>query len=89
MNGLDEAKTGYVFSFISLFALFFQPLFGLISDKLGLKKHLIWLITFLLVLFGPFFIFVLDPLLHLNVTTGAFVGGFYLGMVFIGGSTCN
>ncbi|MFQ1016263.1 MFS transporter [Gilliamella sp. BG7] len=86
MNGLDEANTGYVFSFISLFALFFQPLFGLISDKLGLKKHLLWVITLLLVLFGPFFIFVLGPLLKLNVTLGAIVGGFYLGMVFSGGA---
>ncbi|MCO6538735.1 MAG: MFS transporter [Gilliamella sp.] len=86
MNGLDEANTGYVFSFISLFALFFQPLFGLISDKLGLKKHLLWVITLLLVLFGPFFIFVLGPLLKLNVTLGAIVGGLYLGMVFSGGA---
>nr|WP_274600366.1 MFS transporter [Gilliamella sp. ESL0232] len=85
MNGLDEANTGDVFSFISLFALFFQPLFGLIYDKLGLKKHLLWVITLLLVLFGPFFIFVLGPLLKLNVTLGAIVGGFYLGMVFSGG----
>ncbi|SCC01267.1 MFS transporter [Gilliamella intestini] len=86
MNGLDEANTGYVFSFISLFALFFQPLFGLISDKLGLKKHLLWAITLLLVLFGPFFIFVLGPLLQFNVTLGAIVGGLYLGMVFSGGA---
>ncbi|MCX8699715.1 MFS transporter [Gilliamella sp. B2840] len=86
MIGLDEASTGYVFSFISLFALVFQPIFGLISDKLGLKKHLLWIITLLLVLFGPFFIFVFGPLLKFNVTLGAIVGGFYLGMVFSGGA---
>ena len=86
MIGLDQADTGYVFSFISLFALFFQPVFGLISDKLGLRKHLLWMITFLLVLFGPFFIFILGPLLKLNVTLGATAGGLYLGMVFSGGA---
>ena len=86
MIGLDQASTGYVFSFISLFALVFQPIFGLISDKLGLKKHLLWIITLLLVLFGPFFIFVFGPLLKFNVTLGAIVGGFYLGMVFSGGA---
>ena len=86
MVGLDQASTGYVFSFISLFALVFQPIFGLISDKLGLKKHLLWIITLLLVLFGPFFIFVFGPLLKFNVTLGAIVGGFYLGMVFSGGA---
>jgi oligosaccharide:H+ symporter len=58
----------------------------LISDKLGLKKHLLWIITLLLVLFGPFFIFVFGPLLKFNVTLGAIVGGFYLGMVFSGGA---
>lgn len=86
MIGLDQASTGYVFSFISLFALVFQPIFGLISDKLGLKKHLLWIITLLLVLFGPFFIFVFGPLLKFNVTLGAIIGGFYLGMVFSGGA---
>lgn len=40
MIGLDQADTGYVLSFISLFAILFQPLFGLISDKLGLKNLL-------------------------------------------------
>ncbi|OCL19683.1 MFS transporter [Gilliamella sp. wkB171] len=86
MNGLDQAETGYVFSFISLFALLFQPFFGLISDKLGLKKHLLWIITLLLVLFGPFFIFVLGPLLQFNVTLGAIVGGLYLSVAFNCGS---
>ena len=86
MIGLDQASTGYVFSFISLFALVFQPIFGLISDKLGLKKHLLWIITLLLVLFGPFFIFIFGPLLKFNITLGAIVGGFYLGIVFSGGA---
>ena len=86
MVGLDQASTGYVFSFISLFALVFQPIFGLISDKLGLKKHLLWIITLLLVLFGPFFIFIFGPLLKFNITLGAIVGGFYLGIVFSGGA---
>lgn len=86
MNGLNQADTGYVFSFISLFALCFQPIFGLLSDKLGLRKNLLWIITGLLVLFGPFFIFVLGPLLKINVTLGSIVGGLYLGMVFNGGA---
>ncbi|MDF7667072.1 MFS transporter [Orbaceae bacterium ESL0727] len=85
MNGLNQADTGYVFSFVSLFALVFQPLFGLLSDKLGLKKQLLWIITISLVLFGPFFIFVFGPLLHVNVILGSIVGGFYLGLVNGGG----
>ncbi|MCL7708063.1 MFS transporter, partial [Enterobacter kobei] len=57
-----------------------------VSDKLGLRKHLLWTITGLLVLFAPFFIFVLKPLLAFNIWVGAFVGGCYLGIVFSSGS---
>ncbi len=30
----------------------------MISDKLGLKKHLMWIVTVLLVLIAPFFLYV-------------------------------
>ena len=58
VNHLTKTETGIVFSSISLFAIIFQPVFGLMSDKLGLRKHLLWTITVLLTLFAPFFIFV-------------------------------
>ncbi|PPY13575.1 MFS transporter, partial [Cronobacter sakazakii] len=51
--GLNKTDTGIVFSCMSLFAIAFQPVLGVISDKLGLKKHLLWIITTLLVLFAP------------------------------------
>ncbi|MCS5950140.1 MFS transporter [Klebsiella pneumoniae subsp. pneumoniae] len=57
VNHLTKTETGIVFSSISLFAIIFQPVFGLMSDKLGLRKHLLWTITVLLILFAPFFIF--------------------------------
>lgn len=48
VNHLTKTETGVVFSAISLFAIICQPIFGLISDKLGLRKHLLWTITILL-----------------------------------------
>ncbi len=36
--GLSKTDTGIVFSCLSLFAISFQPLLGVISDRLGLKK---------------------------------------------------
>ncbi|MBD3705877.1 MFS transporter [Klebsiella pneumoniae] len=45
VNHLTKTETGIVFSSISLFAIIFQPVFGLMSDKLGLRKHLLWTIT--------------------------------------------
>ena len=55
------------------------------SDKLGLRKHLLWTITVLLILFAPFFIFVFSPLLQMNIIAGSLVGGIY-GIVFSSGS---
>ncbi|KAA9001306.1 MFS transporter [Affinibrenneria salicis] len=86
VNHLTKTETGMVFSSIALFAIVFQIAFGLISDKLGLRKHLLWCIVILLVLFAPFFIFVLSPLLQYNIYLGALAGGLYLGFVFSGGA---
>ena len=54
--GLNKTETGIVFSSLSLFAICFQPVLGVISDKLGLKKHLMWVVSVLLVLIAPFFL---------------------------------
>ncbi|HID4131326.1 TPA: MFS transporter [Pluralibacter gergoviae] len=86
VNHLTKSETGLIFSFIALFAIVFQTAFGLISDKLGLRKHLLWCIVGLLILFAPFFIFVLAPLLQYNIYLGALAGGIYLGFVFSGGA---
>ncbi|HBT54527.1 MAG TPA: MFS transporter [Erwinia persicina] len=86
VNHLTKSETGLVFSFIALFAIVFQVAFGLISDKLGLRKHLLWAIVVLLILFAPFFIYVLAPLLQYNIYAGALAGGLYLGFVFSGGA---
>ena len=86
INHVDKSDTGIIFASISFFSLVFQPIFGLLSDKLGLKKHLLWLITLLLVLFAPFFIYLFGPLLNTNITLAAIVGGIYLGFIYNGGA---
>ena len=45
INHISKSDTGIIFAAISLFSLLFQPLFGLLSDKLGLRKYLLWIIT--------------------------------------------
>lgn len=59
---------------------------GVISDRLGLKKNLIWSISLLLVFFAPFFLYVFAPLLHLNIWAGALTGGVFIGFVFSAGA---
>lgn len=84
--GLNKTETGVVFSCISLFAIIFQPILGLVSDKLGLRKNLLWFMTILLFLFAPFFIYVFAPVLKTNSLLGALLGGIYIGFIFSAGS---
>ena len=84
--GLNKTETGLVFSSLSLFAICFQPILGVISDKLGLKKHLMWIVTVLLVLIAPFFLYVFAPLLKTNIWLGALSGGAYIGFAFSAGA---
>ncbi|WP_241649572.1 MFS transporter [Rosenbergiella collisarenosi] len=86
INQVNKSDTGIIFAAISFFSLVFQPIFGLLSDKLGLKKHLLWIITLLLVLFAPFFIYLFAPLLKTNVYLAAIAGGIYLGFIYNGGA---
>ncbi|ATA25138.1 galactoside permease [Brenneria goodwinii] len=86
INQISKSDTGIIFACISFFSLLFQPIFGLLSDKLGLKKHLLWIITGMLVLFAPFFIYVFGPLLKTNILLGSIVGGIYLGFIYNGGA---
>ncbi len=86
INQIGKSDTGIIFASISFFSLLFQPVFGLLSDKLGLRKHLLWIITGMLVMFAPFFIYVFGPLLQTHILLGSIVGGIYLGFIYNGGA---
>ncbi|MCU6599304.1 MFS transporter [Peribacillus frigoritolerans] len=83
--GLNPSETGIVFSSMSLIALCYQPFLGIISDKLGFKKNLFWVVVILLIFMGPFFSFLYAPLLKANIVIGAIIGSVYLSAVFNGG----
>ncbi|MBR9911173.1 MAG: MFS transporter [Gammaproteobacteria bacterium] len=83
--GLTGESTGIVFSINALAALLIQPSYGFIQDKLGLKKHLLYITAAFLILSGPFFVFIYGPLLAFNLTLGAAVGGVYFGLAFSAG----
>ncbi|RCK13146.1 hypothetical protein DT075_03165 [Bacillus licheniformis] len=68
---LNGSATGIIFSVNAIFTLCMQPLYGFISDKLGLKKNILFMISLLLVFTGPFYIFVYGPLLQYNVLPNA------------------
>lgn len=83
--GLTGAETGLIFSVISLTALCAQPLYGFIQDKLGLKKTLLKVLGLLLLISGPYFIFIGTPLLRFHVVLGAISIGLYVGATFFAG----
>lgn len=83
--GLSSTNTGIVFSAMSIAAICYQPFFGIISDKLGLKRNLLWIFVILLVFIAPFYNYIFAPLLQTNIIIGSLIGGAYLGAVFNGG----
>lgn len=83
---LSGIEIGFVFSANFVGAMISQPLYGYVSDKIGLRKHLLWAITALCISCGAFFQFVYAPLLTTNLTLGALLGGLYLGITFLAGS---
>src|SRR3954469_20582647 len=84
--GLTGVETGVVFSANFIFAMASQPIYGFLSDKVGFRKTILWVIAALVMLSGAFFAFVYGPLLKTNILLGAALGGLYLGVTFIAGS---
>jgi OHS family lactose permease-like MFS transporter len=84
--GLGSTEIGFVFSANFVGAMISQPLYGYLSDKIGLRKHLLWVIAALCISSGAFFKFVYAPLLTTHLTLGAATGGLYLGITFLAGS---
>ncbi|WP_420873694.1 MFS transporter [Paenibacillus terrae] len=84
--GISETYTGFLYAANSIVALVMQPLFGYLSDKLGLRKHLLYILFTILLLVGPFFIYVYGPLLQTQFVIGAIVGALFIGLVFNAGN---
>lgn len=82
---LTGTEIGVVFSANAIISMLAQPVYGIISDKFGLKKNILWIITILSVATGPFFIYIYKPLLLFNPWLGAIIGGLYIGAAFQAG----
>lgn len=83
--GLGGTETGLVFSINALTALFVMPCYGFLQDKLGMRKNLLLFIGVMLLLSGPFFIYIYTPLLKHSLYLGAVIGGFYCSTAFFAG----
>lgn len=83
--GLNGATSGMLFSLMAGISLAFQPVFGIISDKLEFKKTLLITISISAILIGPFFQWLFLPLLSLNTYFGVIIAGLYLSFILNGG----
>lgn len=83
--GLNSAKVGIIFSINSIMALLVMPCYGILQDKLGLQKTLLYFIAFFIILIGPFVSFVYAPLLQTQFYLAAFLGGAVFSCAFLAG----
>ena len=83
---LNGTETGIVFSANFIAAMCSQPVYGFLSDKVGMRKHVLWVVATMCMLSGVFLVHVYGPLLKSHILLGAALGGIYLGITFIAGS---
>ncbi|PNU03271.1 oligosaccharide MFS transporter [Novosphingobium guangzhouense] len=83
---LNGAQAGTVFAVNSIGAMLAQPAYGFLSDRMGFRKVVPVMIAALVILAGPFFLYVYAPLLRWSLPVGAVTGGIYLGFTFMAGS---
>lgn len=83
---LSGTESGFVFSMMAGMSLLFQPVFGILSDKLLFKKNLVISISVGAMLIGPYFQWIFKPLLHsAGATFIAVLTGILLSFVLNGG----
>lgn len=83
--GLTGEELGLLYSVNQFFSMIFMIGYGVLQDKLGIKKTLVWLMSIVLVLSGPFLVYVYEPLLISNFKLGMFLGAIFFGLGFLAG----
>lgn len=82
---LSSAEIGAVFAVNGAFAVVLKPFYGYITDKLGMKKHLLYFVAIMSALLMPFFVYVYHPLLISAFPVGIIVGATYLSLAWYAG----
>lgn len=79
---LTGKETGVVFATNALAALIIMPVYGILQDRLGTGKQLLFMLGILMAGVGPFFILIYQPLLTSFFIVGATVGALYSALTF-------
>ena len=79
------AQAGIIFSLMAGMSLIFQPIFGVVSDKLVFRKNLLLTISIAAILTGPYFQWLFMPLFNISPILVSVITGVFLAFVLNGG----
>lgn len=82
---LSSTEIGAVFAVNGAFAVVMKPVYGYITDKLGMKKYLLYFVAFMSSLLMPFYVYVYQPLLSHHFYSGVVAGALYLSLAWYAG----
>ena len=81
---LSGAQIGTIYAANAIAAMTFQPIYGYISDRIGLRKHLLGFINFCVAMTAPFFLLVYQPLLE-SFFAGVVAGALFMAIAYNAG----
>ncbi len=82
---LSGAQIGTIYAANAIAAMTFQPIYGYISDRIGLRKHLLGFINLCVALTAPFFLLVYQPLLESFFFAGVVAGALFMAIAYNAG----
>ena len=82
---LSGSEIGFAYGVFSITALILAPIYGMFQDRIILRRHLLAFIGVLLCCCGPYYIFIVEPLLRTNVIFGGIAIGIYMGFAYNAG----
>ncbi|WP_392562007.1 oligosaccharide MFS transporter [Orbus sturtevantii] len=85
--GISGSNLGTIYSINQFTSITFMILYGIIQDKLGIRKNLMWVISIILIMTGPFLIYVYEPLLASNFILGVILGSVLFSLGYL--SACG
>ena len=82
---LSGAQIGTIYAANAIAAMTFQPIYGYISDRIGLRKHLLGFINLCVAMTAPFFLLVYQPLLENFFYAGVVAGALFMAIAYNAG----
>ena len=82
---LSGAQIGTIYAANAIAAMTFQPIYGYISDRIGLRKHLLGFINLCVAMTAPFFLLVYQPLLESFFFAGVVAGALFMAIAYNAG----